>query len=163
MLTASNAGNVTLTGVTVSDPKLGSLVCTPPQPATLAPGEQMVCTGTYTLTQADIDAGRVDNTGTADSDQTSPTDAPNQVPVTQVPALTLVKQGALDMTVVAPADRADAGDRVVYTLTATNVGNVDADRRDGERSEARRCSAACRRSRRRWRRASRWSARAATR
>ena len=115
---------MTLTGVTVSDPKLGSLVCTPPQPATLAPGAQMVCTGTHTLTQADIDAGRVDNTGTADSDQTAPTDAPNQVPVTQVPALTLVKQGAVDMTVVAPADRADAGDRIVYTLTATNVGNV---------------------------------------
>ena len=28
------------------------------------------------------------------------------------------------MTVVAPADRADAGDRIAYTLTATNVGNV---------------------------------------
>ena len=61
---------MTLTGVTVSDPKLGSLVCTPAQPATLAPGAQMVCTGTHTLTQADIDAGHVDNTGTADSDQT---------------------------------------------------------------------------------------------
>ena len=84
----------------------------------------MVCTGAHTLTQADIDAGRVDNIGAADSDETSPTDAPNQVAVTQVPELTLVKESAVDMKVVAPADRADAGDHVVYTLTATNVGNV---------------------------------------
>ena len=56
-LTATNDGNVTLTGVTIADPKLGALVCTPPQPATLAPGEQMVCTGSYTLTQADLDSG----------------------------------------------------------------------------------------------------------
>ena len=59
-LTATNAGNVTLTGVTVVDPKLGALVCTPTQPATLAPGAQIVCTGSYTLTQADINAGQVD-------------------------------------------------------------------------------------------------------
>ena len=74
-LTATNAGNVTLTGVTIVDPKLGTLVCTPPQPATLAPGAQLVCTGSYTLTQADLNAGHVDNTATADSDQTPPTDA----------------------------------------------------------------------------------------
>ena len=154
-LTASNVGNVTLTGVTVSDPKVGSLVCTPPQPATLAPGAQMVCTGTHTLTQADIDAGRVDNTGTADSDQTSPTDAPNQVPVTQVPALTLVKQGAVDMTVVAPTDRADAGDRIVYTLTATNVGNVTLTGVTVSDPKLGVARMRCRRSRRRWRRARR--------
>ena len=56
-LTAANVGNVTLTGVTISDPKLGTLVCTPPQPATLAPGEKIVCTGSYTLTQADLNSG----------------------------------------------------------------------------------------------------------
>ena len=58
-LTATNVGNVTLTGVTIVDPKLGTLVCTPPQPATLAPGAQLVCTGSYTLTQADLNGGQV--------------------------------------------------------------------------------------------------------
>ena len=66
-LTAANVGNVTLTGVTIVDPKLGTLVCTPAQPATLAPGAQMVCTGSYTLTQADLNGGQVVNTATGDS------------------------------------------------------------------------------------------------
>ena len=74
-LTATNAGNVTLTGVTITDPKLGTLACTPAQPVTLQPGAQLVCTGSYTLTQADIDNGRVVNVATADSVETPPTDA----------------------------------------------------------------------------------------
>ena len=123
-LTATNTGNVTLTGVIVTDPKLGALVCTPPQPATLAPGAQIVCTGSYTLTQADLNNGQVTNTATTDSDQTPPTTAVDTVPLPQAPALILVKQGVLDTTVVAPANRADVGDQVNYTLTAANVGNV---------------------------------------
>ena len=123
-LTAANVGNVTLTGVTVSDPKLGTLVCVPPQPATLAPGAQIVCTGTYTLTQADLNAGQVSNTATADSDQTPPAQTTVTVPLPQASDLTLGKSGTLVMTVVAPANRADVGDRVDYTLTATNTGNV---------------------------------------
>ena len=123
-LTATNTGNVTLTGVTVTDPKLGTLVCAPAQPATLLPGEHIVCTGSYTLTQADLNTGQVQNTGTADSNQTPPTQAPSTVPVPQSPALALLKQGTLDTTVVAPGNRPDAGDKITYTLTAVNVGNV---------------------------------------
>jgi uncharacterized repeat protein (TIGR01451 family) len=123
-LTATNSGNTTLTGVTVADPKLGTLSCTPAIPATLLPGAQVACTGSYTLTQADLDAGRVDNTGVADSNQTSPVQTPNEVSLTQEPGLTLAKDGVLVMTVVSPSTRADVGDRVNYTLTATNAGNV---------------------------------------
>ena len=47
-----NTGNVTLTNVNVSDPKVGSLSC---PTTTLAPGASMTCTATYALTQADID------------------------------------------------------------------------------------------------------------
>ena len=124
-LTATNAGNVTLTGVTIVDPKLGTLVCTPPQPATLAPGAQIVCTGSYTLTQADLDAGQVAEHGDgATATRRRRRRTGETVPLPQAPALTLAKHGALDMTVVAPANRADVGDMVNYTLTATNVGNV---------------------------------------
>ena len=87
-------------------------------------GRAVVCTGSYTLTQADLNAGQVANTATADSDQTPPTDATKTVPLPQAPALALTKDGTLDMTVVAPNNRADVGDEVNYTLTASNVGNV---------------------------------------
>ena len=76
------------------------------------------------------------NTATADSDQTPPTDATETVPLPQAPALALAKEGTLDMTVVAPSNRADVGDKVNYTLTAANVGQRDADGRDDRRSEA---------------------------
>ena len=115
---------MTLTGVTIVDPKLPGLACTPAQPATLAPGATLVCTGTHTLTQAELNAGQVQNTATGDSNQTPPTDRIETVPLPQVPLLALSKRGTLDMTVVAPNDRADVGDRIDYTLTAVNAGNV---------------------------------------
>ena len=127
-LTATNSGNVTLTNVSISDPKLGTLSCTPPQPTTLVPNGTLSCTGSYTLTQTDIDAGKVDNTatvnGTDTNNQPVTKTADASVPVPQAPSLDLDKQGTLDKTVVPPADRVDAGDMIHYTLTATNSGNV---------------------------------------
>src|SRR6185436_12825071 len=127
-LTATNSGNVPLTGVSISDPKLGPLNCTPTQPATLAPGDTLVCTGSYTLTQGDINSGKVDNAATVDGTDTNgdpvTKTADESVPVPQAPSLALTKQGELDITVVDPADRADVGDKISYTLTATNSGNV---------------------------------------
>ena len=115
---------MTLTGVTISDPKLGTLACTPPQPATLAPGAQIVCTGSYTLTQADLNSGAVHNTATADSDQTAPTQTPSTVPVPQVPSLALASRARSTRRSWRRRNRADVGDKVNYTLTATNAGNV---------------------------------------
>ncbi|MBM4461999.1 MAG: IPTL-CTERM sorting domain-containing protein [Chloroflexi bacterium] len=62
--TVTNTGNVTLTNVVVTDPKVtvqGGLI------ASLAPGasDSTTFTGSYTLTQDDINAGRVDNSATA--------------------------------------------------------------------------------------------------
>ncbi|MEZ4663485.1 MAG: VWA domain-containing protein [Caldilineaceae bacterium] len=123
-LVTTNTGNTTLTGVTITDAKLGALVCTPTAPATLAPGASMTCTGSYTLTQADIDAGKVDNTANADSDQTAPTPASKTVPIPPAPNIALTKTGLIDRTVVAPTNRADVGDKINYTLVTTNTGNV---------------------------------------
>ena len=69
----------------------------PPQPATLAPGAQLACTGSYTLTQADIDAGQVANTATGDSDQTAPGEIARDRAAPPAPALTLTKAGTVDM------------------------------------------------------------------
>ena len=55
-LVATNTGAAALTNVTVSDTKLGALTgaaCTPPQGSTLASTTQMVCKGTYTVSNGE--------------------------------------------------------------------------------------------------------------
>ena len=61
----TNNGNVTLDGVTVSDPHAGlsPISCAPAQGSSLAPGATMTCTATYTTTQADLNAGSITNVG----------------------------------------------------------------------------------------------------
>ncbi len=120
-LTATNTGNVTLHNVTVTDsPALSGYSCTPASPvASLAPGGTVVCTGTHAITQADLDAGSFTDTGTADSDETSPVMTPDTVTATQTPTLALTKTDNLN-----PAKYTTVGQVVSYTLTATNTGNV---------------------------------------
>ena len=61
-----NAGNVTLYDVTVDDhlDGLTGLKCAPASGSSLPPGETMVCTATYPVTQTDVDRGYVSNTAT---------------------------------------------------------------------------------------------------
>ena len=87
LLVATNTGNVTLHNVTISDPKLGTLTCTPTQPATLAPAATLSCTGSHTVDPADLDAGSYYNLATADSTETLPVTDEVTVPMTQSPAL----------------------------------------------------------------------------
>ncbi|NDY95026.1 DUF7507 domain-containing protein, partial [Wenzhouxiangella limi] len=121
-ITATNTGNVTLRGVEISDPQAELVGCTPEQPATLAPEAVLVCQASFTITQAEIDAGEFTNeasvTGTGPNDQPvgDDDDATAAGPVAG-PALELTKQ-ADTAGPVAPDDV------VVYTLTATNTGNV---------------------------------------
>jgi hypothetical protein len=56
----TNMGNVTLyTPFTVSDTK--ATVTCPPTPVSLAPGESIVCTASYVITDVDLEAGSVTN------------------------------------------------------------------------------------------------------
>ncbi|MDT8410067.1 MAG: hypothetical protein RQ741_10745, partial [Wenzhouxiangellaceae bacterium] len=113
-ITASNSGNVALTNVVVSDPLLtpASEIC-----ASVAVAGSCVLTGSYTVTAADVTAGSISNTGTADSDQTDPLEDTVVTPVEGSPALLLVK------TAGEPAGSA-AGDTIPYTFEVTNTGNV---------------------------------------
>ncbi|QIL78534.1 IPTL-CTERM sorting domain-containing protein [Diaphorobacter sp. HDW4A] len=66
----SNAGNVNLSGVTIKDPMTGlsALSVTWPnsaKPGVLAIGESATAIATYTITAADVKAGKVINTATA--------------------------------------------------------------------------------------------------
>lgn len=75
-ITAVNDGNVTLTGVTVSDTQLGVFDCTWPGTAgILDMGESVECTGSYTVIQDDLDTGEVVNEATADSNETEAVNA----------------------------------------------------------------------------------------
>lgn len=119
-ITVENVGNVTLTGVDVDDPLLGALtgpVSDTGQQGKLDVGETWTFNGSYTVTQADLDAGKVDNTATADSDQTGPDTDDATVPADQNPALNIIKT-ADEKTFDA------AGDVIHYTITVDNTGNV---------------------------------------
>ena len=117
----TNTGNVTLSSVTVTDPKVGAVSC----PAgDLAAGGSKTCTATYTLTQADVDAGEVLNTATTSG--TPPTGPPvtdeddTDTPVTRTAAITLDKQAGT------PSGSA-VGSTIDYTFLVTNTGNVTLD------------------------------------
>jgi len=126
-LTATNTGNVTLKDVTVNDPMLGGdLVVTP---STLEPGGSGTVTGTYTVTQDDIDnyesiVNIATATGTPPDpvDPEDPTEPPvtppveEEVPVVNNPEITLVK--------LADKEKLVEGETINYTFTATNTGNT---------------------------------------
>lgn len=121
---ATNTGNVSLGSVSVTDPKFPSGIL--PATVSLAPGAVATFTApSYTITQADIDAGLpVENTARASGRTganvvvTSPT-ATAQTPIGYRPAITAEKTGAL-----APGATGKTGDTVNYSFTLTNSGNV---------------------------------------
>lgn len=68
-LALRNVGNVTVTGIDLRDDRgdvaLGDITWPGPV-GQLAPGETATATATYEITQADVDAGEVINTASAD-------------------------------------------------------------------------------------------------
>ncbi|EPX79422.1 beta strand repeat-containing protein [Litoreibacter arenae] len=119
--TVTNAGNVTLSGpFTVADALIegqGNAVACPA--ATLAPGEGVVCTGSYFVTQDDLDNGSFTNAATASDGTTTSPEETVTVPALQTPSMA-VEKVAED---VPPTDF-DEGLEVEYTYTVTNDGNI---------------------------------------
>jgi uncharacterized repeat protein (TIGR01451 family)/LPXTG-motif cell wall-anchored protein len=116
----TNTGNVTMTGIAVTDANAASISC---PVTTLAPGASMTCTGTHTVVQTDINNGAVVNTaavvGTPPDGTPIPPLPSNQVTVTgtQNPALSIVKASTTTSITT-------AGQPVRYTFTITNTGDV---------------------------------------
>ncbi|MCS5491196.1 DUF7507 domain-containing protein, partial [Algoriphagus limi] len=79
-------------------------------------------TTTYTITQADLDAGSVENTATATDGTTTGSDT-ETVTAEYSPSINITKTGQYEDT------NSDGlysiGDRVNYEFTVTNTGNVD--------------------------------------
>lgn len=123
--TATNAGNVTLTGVAIADPLSGLSALNyawPGAAGVLAPGEEVTATATYVTTQDDVDAGGVDNTatvsGTGVDSSTAEAIASTSVPIPADPRLSLVKSGAVASVMPAP------GDLVTYSFEVENAGSI---------------------------------------
>ena len=119
--TITNTGNVGIGGpFTISDSRSTNATC-PPTPASLAPGEFVICTGTYAVTQADIDYGKVVNTATATghfhaTDITTNTSSVT-IYATQSPSIQLTKSAST-------TSYNAVGQVITYTYTVKNNGNV---------------------------------------
>lgn len=114
----TNSGNVTLTSaITVSDNKIASVSCPALPGGVLAPGAFITCSGTYTTTQADVNAGALTNTASASSGSTVSPTVSVTVPAAQTPALSIVKSTTL-------TTYNNPGDVVPYSFVVTNAGNV---------------------------------------
>ncbi|SFO79961.1 conserved repeat domain-containing protein/gliding motility-associated C-terminal domain-containing protein, partial [Algoriphagus ornithinivorans] len=115
-LTVTNTGNITLTNVLVNDPLTGFENTI----STLAPGQVVEFTTSYTVTQEDIDSGEVENiasvTGNAGVEEVSDTDT-LIVPAVQNPDIQIeITDNDAVIT--------EAGQEIPYTITVTNTGNV---------------------------------------
>ena len=122
----TNIGNVTLTDVTVTDTPVLTTGPTCPE-STLAPGASETCTGTWTVTQANLTAGHV--TDTAIATGTPPVGPPvNSPPSTVTIPVTQTKAGAspgISLTKSASVTTySAAGTVVTYYYKVTNTGNV---------------------------------------
>lgn len=115
----TNTGNTPIDALTVTDNRIAAVVC---PVTTLAVGATTTCTGDYTITQADIDAGTVTNlmsaTGTPPAGTLGPiTDTVTIAATPATPALTLDKSSTT-------ATYASVGEVVSYNYLVTNTGNV---------------------------------------
>ncbi|RVT78391.1 DUF11 domain-containing protein [Flavobacterium sufflavum] len=128
----TNTGTTTLTNVVVTDPMVGLTITGSPI-ASLAPGiTDTSITGTYVITQANVDAGKVTNSAlvtakdplnnnvTDISGTTIGTNDSTETPVTQSPAIALVKTAVYNGNPL----KATAGDTITYTFTVSNIGNT---------------------------------------
>jgi len=124
----TNTGTVALSTVGVTDPKAGSVTC--PQ-ATLAVGASETCTADnlYTVVEADVLAGGVQNTATGHGTPppgVSPIAPPTDTIVVPSPiagaGLSLLKSAQLNDT--NGDGLADVGETIQYSFVLTNTGNV---------------------------------------
>lgn len=130
-VSAQNTGNVTLSGLSVSDVFEGgapvALACSP---TTLAPGITANCSPyTHSVTQAEVDAGgTLDNNVSASatdpgSSSVNASDTASVSVAAQAAQVTLTKTAILS-TDNGAAGQADVGDVITYTVAVQNTGNV---------------------------------------
>ena len=118
-IVVTNNGDLSLTGVRVTDANATIGTCSVSMPATLAVGASITCSATHLVTDADFKAGRVENIAAATSSTGSLSTSSNvvSVPLTPVAGISIVK------TLNGPAPF-KVGDVVTYKIVVANTGNV---------------------------------------
>ncbi len=116
----TNTGTTTITGISVSDNLVASVDC---PDSTLAPGASETCSGTYTVTQGDVNHGSVTNTATA-----SGTNGQDVIVTSNQSSVTVPGSGAYDglsLTKTSTTPIYDqAGDVINYNYVVTNTGTT---------------------------------------
>ncbi|MFP7697062.1 hypothetical protein, partial [Trueperella sp. LYQ143] len=123
--TLKNTGNVTVKDIAIKDLMEGVNVGKP-SATSLAPGNTLTASGTYQVTQADVDAGKITNKAIATgkdpkNGDINSNEAPNNITIKRTPALSLEKVSDKDDV---KDYVARVGTPVTYTFTVTNTGNV---------------------------------------
>ena len=133
--TVTNTGNVTLTTVALTDAMTATgLVITTNTIASLNVGQSATLTGIYTLTQADVDAGKVINTALViakDPKGNEVTDISGTAVDNNTPTETsLTSRGSISITkdgIYTDSNNdgvANIGDKIIYSFTVTNTGSL---------------------------------------
>ena len=122
-VTVANLGAVTLTNVSVVDPSSGLDI----SGLTLAPGQSKTYDTSYTLQQSDLDSngggdGYIDNTATADSDQTGSISDTESTALLRTVGLGIEKNvtGITGGNMFADT----AGETITYAIKVYNAGTV---------------------------------------
>jgi uncharacterized repeat protein (TIGR01451 family) len=115
----TNTGGTTLTNVAVSD--IGNSVSCPS--GTLAKGASETCTGTYTVTQADVDAGSITSSATVAGTTPSGTSVSSPQSLVTLLANSATSSMTLTNSSTTPSFGA-AGDPIGYQYTVTNTGTT---------------------------------------
>ncbi len=126
MFAVTNNGNVTESAIAITDNQspasgnanLGTITC--PQPS-LAPAGTENCTATYTVSQADMDAGSINDTAMATGK--TPSGAATTSPGSSA-SVSASQAGAITITKSASAASVSAPGTLTYTFTLKNTGNV---------------------------------------
>jgi uncharacterized repeat protein (TIGR01451 family) len=120
-ITVANAGNVTLTGVVLTDEFATATllaVSDTDSDGELDVGESWIYTASHTVTQAEMDAGGdITNLAIVDTDQTELAQDDVVTGVLQAPDLMITKLANVDFV-------DEAGDVILYTISIENQGNT---------------------------------------
>jgi uncharacterized repeat protein (TIGR01451 family) len=124
------AGPVTITDDKSTDESCPAVSTVGDGDAFLDPGESITCTGTYTVTAADVIAGSVTNTALATVDGVSSNEDDETVNIA-TPAIQVVKEVSVDSGSIwfdansTPGPPLPSGTDPQFRFTVTNTGNTD--------------------------------------